>query len=365
MSGQPASVATATVAADQRPADPRALALGRDRDRSERQDGPDRAVVGHERRPRLVTQWPTIRRRPSSMATSDSSGIQRSLVRSRSMIRALVVAGAERGVGQGADGRRRRRAAPADLHRTGRWPAGQPAATTSRRPSGSGRWTVTGRMYAAIISRDPLTPSSVNRYAILRRCAARISSFVASSQSWRLNGPIAFLRVVYTNCWSVWSGLALVGGVGEAPGLDLAVQLVRERRVLVERVLEAGREVDLGGLDGREAVEQLVGQRRRAVLDGARQPVLAGDHAELAQDLEVELDLGDAAAGQRHAAVARPGLDADLARCPVAPGRRASSSRAVAVEVGAQLLDRRVLRADLADLAADADRDAVGLERRG
>ena len=46
------------------------------------------------------------------------------------------------------------------------------------------------------MARDPLTPSSVNRKAILRRCEARISSFVASSQSWRLNGPIAFLRVV-------------------------------------------------------------------------------------------------------------------------------------------------------------------------
>ena len=77
----------------------------------------------------------------------------------------------------------------------------------------------------------------------------------------------------------------------------------REGRVLVQRVLEPGREVDLGGLDRREAVEQLVGQGRRPVLDGPGQPVLAGDDAELAQDLEVELDLGHAAVGQRHAAV--------------------------------------------------------------
>ena len=69
--------------------------------------------------------------------------------------------------------------------------------------------------------------------------------------------------------------LALVGGVRVAPGLDLAMELLRERRMLVERVLEAGGEVDLGRLDRREAVEQLVGQGRCAVLDGAGQAVLA------------------------------------------------------------------------------------------
>ena len=45
--------------------------------------------------------------------------------------------------------------------------------------------------------------------------------------------------------------------------------------VLVQGVLEPGREVDLGRLDGRETVEQLVGQGRGAVLDGAGQAVLA------------------------------------------------------------------------------------------
>ena len=123
------------------------------------------------------------------------------------------------------------------------------------------------------------------------------------------------------------AGLALVGGVAVAPALDLAVELGREGRVLVERVLEAGREVDLRGLDGREAVEQLVGQGRRAVLDGAGQAVLAGDDAELAQDLEVELDLGHAAVGQRDAAVRRPGLDADLGDAAGA-GRQAHRARA-------------------------------------
>ena len=167
-------------------------------------------------------------------------------------------------------------------------------------------------MYASTISRESLTRSSVNRYEILRRWAARISSFVSRSQSWRLNGPMRLLARRVDELLVGLAGLALVGAVREAPRLDLAVERLGEGRVLVERVLEPGREVDLGGLDRREAVEQLVGQRRRAVLDGAGQPVLAGDDAELAQDLEVELDLGHAAVGQRHAAVRRAGLDADL-----------------------------------------------------
>ena len=120
--------------------------------------------------------------------------------------------------------------------------------------------------------------------------------------------------------------------------------------------------MDLGRLDRREPVEQLVGERRGAVLDGARQAVLAGDHAELAQDLEVELDLGDATARERDAAVRGPGLDADLGDARGARGQ-AVELAPIAVEIGAQLGHGRVLGPDLADLATDADRDAVGLER--
>ena len=47
---------------------------------------------------------------------------------------------------------------------------------------------------------------------------------------------------------------------------------------------------------------------------------------------------------------------------PTAPGRRRVELRLEAVEVGPQLGLGRVLLADLADLAADADRDPVGLE---
>src|SRR5487761_2748286 len=109
------------------------------------------------------------------------------------------------------------------------------------------------------------------------------------------------------------AGLALVGRVREAPRLDLAVELRRERGMLVERVLEAGGKVDLGRLDAREAVEQLVRERARTVLHRAGCPVRPGDLAEHAEHLEVELDLGAATAGERHAAMAGAGLDADLA----------------------------------------------------
>ena len=47
------------------------------------------------------------------------------------------------------------------------------------------------------------------------------------------------------------------------------MELGGEGGVLVERVLEPGREVDLGRLDAGEAVEQLVGKGARSVLDGA------------------------------------------------------------------------------------------------
>ena len=160
----------------------------------------------------------------------------------------------------------------------------------------------------------------------LRRWAARISSFVSRSHSWRLNGPSAFLRVVYTNCWSVWSGLALVERVGEAPRLDLAVERLGEGGVLVEQVLEAGREVDLGRLDRREAVEQLVGQGRRAVLDGAGQAVLAGDLAEPRRTSKSSSTSATPPSGSGTPPCDVPVWTLTL-EMPVAPGARASSSR--------------------------------------
>ena len=218
-------------------------------------------------------------------------------------------------------------------------------------------------MYRSTSSRVPATRSSWNRNDTLRCCAARISSFVRQVPQLALERPDRLLAGRVHELLVGLAFLALVERVLEAPTPRSALwSVVRERRMLVERVLEAGREVDLGRLDRREAVEQLVGQRRRAVLHGARQPVRPRDLAELAEDLEVELDLGHAAVGERHAAVARPGLDAHL-RDPDRARRARVQLAPVAVEVRLELLDGRVLVADLADLAADADRHAVGLER--
>ena len=176
----------------------------------------------------------------------------------------------------------------------------------------------------------------------MRRCAARISSFVGEVPELALERTDRLLARRVHELLVGLAGLALVGCVAEAPRLDLAVERRGEGRMLVERVLEARREADLGRLDRREAVEQLVGKGRRAVLDRAGQAVLAGDDPELAQDLEVELDLRHAAVGKWHAAVRGAGLHADLGDAAGA-GREPVELAAVAVEVGAQLLHRGVL----------------------
>src|SRR5215212_71694 len=49
--------------------------------------------------------------------------------------------------------------------------------------------------------------------------------------------------------------LPLVGGVGHAPALDLGAQRRREGGMVIEQVLETGREVDLGRLGFGEAME--------------------------------------------------------------------------------------------------------------
>lgn len=94
----------------------------------------------------------------------------------------------------------------------------------------------------------------------------------------------------------------------------------RKGRVLVERVLEAGGEMDLGRLDSREAVEELVRQGGGSMLDGAGQAVLASQLAEPSEDLEVELHLGHGPVGQRHAPCEVPVCTLTLL-IPAAPGR--------------------------------------------
>ena len=157
-------------------------------------------------------------------------------------------------------------------------------------------------------------------------------------------------------------GLALVSRVLEAPFADPFVELLRERRVFVQEVLEPCREVDLRRLDSREVMEQLVRQCRRTMLHGAGKAVRASDLAELAQHIEIELDLGHAAVRQRDPAMARARLDTHLREADRA-GRAPLKLGVVAIEVRAQVLHRRVLVTDLADLTADAHGDPVALDR--
>src|SRR4029079_10707976 len=75
-------------------------------------------------------------------------------------------------------------------------------------------------------------------------------------------------------------GLPLVERIREAPRLDLALERRGEVGVLEERVLEPGREMDLGRLDRRKSMEQIIRERGGAVLDGAGKPGRAGNLAE-------------------------------------------------------------------------------------
>src|SRR4030095_4438572 len=96
--------------------------------------------------------------------------------------------------------------------------------------------------------------------------------------------------------------------------VDLALERRGEGAAVEDHVLELGGEVDLARAGPGEAVKQLRRQRRGAVLNGAAKPVfLARDLRAGLERLEVDLDLGDRAIGQRHAAVAGAGLDRDLA----------------------------------------------------
>ena len=132
--------------------------------------------------------------------------------------------------------------------------------------------------------------------------------------------------------------------------------------MLVDHVLEVGREMDLAGADARKRVERLGRQRRRAVLDGAAQPVLLARHArQLLERLQIDLHVGPhRAVGVDEPAVRRAGLHADLAQADQV-GAALLQLPVEAVHVGVQLVDVGVLAADLADLAADRHRDALRL----
>src|ERR1035437_3233234 len=62
--------------------------------------------------------------------------------------------------------------------------------------SGRDLWNSTGLTYFSTMARLPGVPSCLKRKSTLAAWEARIASLVGRSQSWRLNGPIAFLRAV-------------------------------------------------------------------------------------------------------------------------------------------------------------------------
>ena len=132
--------------------------------------------------------------------------------------------------------------------------------------------------------------------------------------------------------------------------------------MLVHHVLEVRGEVDFARADARERVEGLGRQRRRAVLDGAGEPVvLARDARELGERLQIDLHVhAQRAVGVDEAAVRRPRLHADLAQ-PDEAAALVLQRRVVAVHIGVQLVDVGVLAAHLADLAADRHRDVLRL----
>ena len=169
---------------------------------------------------------------------------------------------------------------------------------------------------------------------------SRLSASGPSDQSARLNGPSAFLRVLYRNCSSV------------SPGLRSSAQLARHQAIISARSASGrppssyrmfwkpvARWISARPV-GREVVERLLGQGARPVLDAAGQAVLVAGHGRepRAGCRSRSLTVRHAAVGQHHAAVAGPGLDADLAdprraavpcerRRNSRPGRRAAPPR--------------------------------------
>ena len=164
------------------------------------------------------------------------------------------------------------------------------------RAAGIGWWYSTGLTYFSTRARLPGVPSCLKRKSTLAACEARISSLVGEVPELALERADRLLAAGVDELDVRLAFLALVLAVGEDPLLDRLVELGREGRVLEQGVLEAGGEVDLGAAGGRELVEHVVRQRAGAVLDRTREAVLASDRGELGQDVEVEGDLGDAAA---------------------------------------------------------------------
>ena len=88
---------------------------------------------------------------------------------------------------------------------------------------------------------------------------------------------------------------------------------------------------------------------------------VAGDFRQSRQGVEVDLHVGDAAISEHNSPVRSAGLHADLGQAFRA-GRSLQKSFVEAVHIRLQLLDRRILRSDLTNLATDRNRDPFGLQ---
>ena len=131
--------------------------------------------------------------------------------------------------------------------------------------------------------------------------------------------------------------------------------------MIEQDVLEAGGEMDLCSAHLWEAVEEIFGECRRAVLHRTGKAAGASQLAELLKHREVECDLSDAAAWERHTAVARAGLYRNFAQT-TRSGAAAGEGDIEFVEVGGKLFGGGVLMPDLADLTTHADLNAGRLQ---
>ena len=155
-------------------------------------------------------------------------------------------------------------------------------------------------------------------------------------------------------------GAALVRVVRVQMRVHFLAQRFGQTGMIQECVRESGGQVDLNRLRLGKVVEHFIRQRAGAMLDRAAGTMKAGALAQVSQRIEIHSHLGLAAVRQQNTAVGCARCHTDLAQ----PGVIAQFAQRslVAVNIRVQLRYRRVLFADFADLAAQADGDALRLQ---
>src|ERR1035437_309590 len=196
---------------------------------------------------------------------------------------------------------------------------------------------------------------------LVERPIERRGGFAAQGPQLFLERPERLLARLVDELLVRVARLPLVGGVRAQPGVHLFAQ--GGRNEVVEHVLEARREMDFRRLDAREVVERPVGERRGAVLHGAREVIRTTRFlAQRLERIEVELHVRDGTVGEHHTTMRRAALHGDL-RQPGHARRLRGERPVVAVHDGAEFRHGGVLRANLADFAAERDVHALRLQR--